>query len=329
MSTRWQQVRSLRRARPRSRFATASVLGLASYGLWAWLGPSLRARELLSERRLANGARFVREELVPRPLRSSEPDAGSLWTWLVEHLDAEAMQALGVTFAIATAASVLAACLATPLALLGARTLAAADPWMSSGRGLAPLRLALAGCARFLCVLLRAIPEYVLAFLLLSALGPSALPAVLAIALHNAGILGRLGAETVENLPPAPLRALRGLGASRSALTLRALWPLALPRALLYFFYRFETAAREASVLGMLGIVSIGSLVLEARARQREDEMLLYIALGGLLVLAVELASVLTRAWLRREGASGQEDRVGLTALEREHLAHGGGGDAH
>ena len=156
-------------------------------------------------------------------------------------------------------------------------------------------------------MLLRAVPEYVLAYLALGLFGPSAWPAVFAIALHNAGILGRLGAETIEHLPSAPLRSLRGAGASRVQLLGAAIWPLALPRLLLFFFYRLETAVREASVLGMLGIVSLGSLVLDARARQREDEMLFAIALGGLLVLGAELASVLSRRWLRLEGRSGQE----------------------
>ena len=64
----------------------------------------------------------------------------------------------------------------------------------------------------------RAVPEYLWAFLLVESLGYTALPAVLALALHNAGILGRLGAETVENMPPAPARALAAAGASTSIL---------------------------------------------------------------------------------------------------------------
>jgi len=48
---------------------------------------------------------------------------------------------------------------------------------------------ALSACTRAALILLRAIPEYVWAFLLLAMLGPSAWPAVLALAIHNSGIL--------------------------------------------------------------------------------------------------------------------------------------------
>ncbi len=54
--------------------------------------------------------------------------------------------------------------------------------------------------------------------------------------------------------------------------------PLALPRFLLYFFYRFESCIREATVLGMLGTVSLGYWIQDARGRQSYDEMLLLVA---------------------------------------------------
>ena len=53
-------------------------------------------------------------------------------------------------------------------------------------------------------------------------------------------------------------------------------------------------------VLGMLGITSLGFWVRETRARDWYDEMLLFILLGAVLVLIVDLASALTRRYLRR-----------------------------
>jgi len=79
-----------------------------------------------------------------------------------------------------------------------------------------------------------------------------------------------------------------------------AVLPLALPRFLLYFFYRFETCVREATVLGMLGVVSLGYWIQEARARQTYDELLLFVGLGALLVLAADAVSIAARGWLRR-----------------------------
>ncbi|HRV82758.1 MAG TPA: ABC transporter permease, partial [Planctomycetota bacterium] len=67
-----------------------------------------------------------------------------------------------------------------------------------------------------------------------------------------------------------------------------------------FFFYRFETCVREATVLGMLGVVSLGYHIREMRARQFYDEMLVLVVLGGLLVLAADLVSGLLRHRLRR-----------------------------
>src|SRR5262249_12614862 len=137
------------------------------------------------------------------------------------------------------------------------------------------------------------------AFLLLILLGPTAWPAVLALAIHNAGIIGKLTGECVENLDPQPLAALRGLGATRSQIALSAIFPMVFTRFLLFFFYRWETCVRDATILGLLGIVSLGYWIQDARARNHYDEMLFLVLLGAGLVLLVDLASVLARELVR------------------------------
>jgi ABC-type phosphate/phosphonate transport system permease subunit len=57
---------------------------------------------------------------------------------------------------------------------------------------------------------------------------------------------------------------------------------------------------REATVLGMLGIVSLGYWIQDARARQQYDTMLFLVLIGAALVLAGDLASTLARRWVRR-----------------------------
>ena len=69
--------------------------------------------------------------------------------------------------------------------------------------------------------------EYILAFLWVAVLPGSAWPAVLALAMHNGGILGRLFGETLENLERRPLQALRTLGGSRGQITGLAAVPVA------------------------------------------------------------------------------------------------------
>ena len=57
---------------------------------------------------------------------------------------------------------------------------------------------------------------------------------------------------------------------------------------------------REATVLGMLGMGSLGFWIVDARARTRYDEMLFYVLAGALLVLAGDLVSAAVRRAVRR-----------------------------
>lgn len=285
----------LRRARPRPVLLTASLAGFAgllvlaaSQGLFS-LGAAFA-----SERR-TRLARFL-DGLTPPELRAAGREPGALGRWLAEHATWDALAAVGTTAAIAAAAIGLAVVVAGLLAPLAARTLAERDPYLDSGTP--PLRGFAAGCVRWAFVLLRALPEFVLAFLAVAIFGRGAWPAVLALAIHNAGILGRLQAETLENLPRGPGRALRIGGANRTQLALVAL-PRTRTRFASFAFYRFETCVREATVLGLLGIASLGYRIELERTRRYYDEMLWWIALGALLVLAAEFLSRRVRSALR------------------------------
>ena len=75
-------------------------------------------------------------------------------------------------------------------------------------------------------------PELVWAALMVLAAGLGPFAGTLALALHTTGVLGRLFAETLENLPPAPERALREAGAGPVAAFAYGSLPLAAPRPL-------------------------------------------------------------------------------------------------
>lgn len=299
------EIERLRRARPRDRVLRGSLAALGLLVALAWTLASIHPGDLLSPRALHGVARFARRELVPHPMRAGGEGGPELFEWVRGVLAGRGLEALGTTLAIAVLASVIAGLISWLLGPLAARTLSSPAPYDPPGTtGDSPHRRllfrAVRGLARLACILLRALPEYVLAFLFVAVLGPrSAWPLVLALALHNGGILGRLGAETIENLDPEPLVALRRIGAQRGQLLVHAVFPLALGRSLLYFFYRFETQIREASVLGMLGVVSLGYWVEDARANGYHDELLVWMCLGAALVLAADLASALARGFLR------------------------------
>ena len=293
--------------RSRSRFARWSGVAFLALVALAWSSPALRPGDFFSERRLANLRRFL-GELLPYPLQSGEHDVvaslGIAWTWTLEMLIDRGFEAAALSLALSVAAIVLAAGGALVFTLLAARTLADPEPFVQSPKAPSAWRRGvwrlLTFGSRGALILLRSMPEYVLAFLLLAVFGPGAWPLVLALAIHNLGILGKLDAEVVENLDPAPMTSLRSLGASRLQIATSAVFPLSLPRWLLFFFYRWETCVREATVLGMLGVVSLGFWIVDSRARNHYDEMFFFVLLGAVLVLLGDLLSAVARAVVRR-----------------------------
>ncbi|MBL8897480.1 MAG: ABC transporter permease subunit [Planctomycetes bacterium] len=297
---RWKAIQALRRARPRAHFVCASALAFALLVAWAWLTGGFLASAFGtgSAERLA---RFARE-LEPHALRDRDFDLGAALAWFAERAHTVGLAASANTLALAVAATALAALLAWPASFFAARTLATAEPFLANPRPATELaRLAwrtLRASVRTAFVLLRAIPEYVLAFLAVALLGPLAWALVLGLALHNAGILGRLGAEMLEGAPPRAAAALRQAGATRAQIACAALAPQSATRFLLLLFYRGETCLREATVLGMVALPSLGYGLAQARARLFYDEMLFFIACSALLVLAGDLFSTWIRARL-------------------------------
>jgi phosphonate transport system permease protein len=303
LSDREVVVLRLARERSQSRFMRWSVVALALLVVYAWAGGDFRLDDLASQRRLDNLRRFARE-LVPHPLQSRPWDWGVAGAWTAELLVTKGLDAAVTTLAMSIAAIVLAGIAGLAFSFGAARSVAVAEPYLLQTRSPSMLTRAFWGAlvwvTRSVLIFLRAIPEYVWAFLLVAMLGPSLWAAVLALAIHNTGILGKLNAEVIENLESETLAALRGLGAGRAQIAAAGLLPLVVPRFLMFFFYRWETCLREATVLGMLGIASLGFLIQDARARQHYDVMLVLILLGSVVVIAGDLLSAAAREAVRR-----------------------------
>ena len=297
-AARAAEVKRLRRSAPRNGFLRVSVALMLAVVAASWAFGGFDLADALSSRRLANLSRFLGD------VRPRTGGGHGVATWAAELWRARGFEASLQTLALSVAAIVLAGAWALALSLPAARNVASPEPFSTPGaaRGAAG-RLGwrlVVGITRLALTFARAVPEYVWAFLLLAVLGRGAWPAVLALALHNAGILGRLGAEVVENVEPAAPKALRALGGTRLQVAVVGVLPLVLPRFLLYFFYRWETCVREATVLGLLGFTSLGYWIADARARDRYDEMVFLVALGAGLVLLGDVASAVTRSFVRR-----------------------------
>jgi len=149
--------------------------------------------------------------------------------------------------------------------------------------------------ARLLLNALRAIPELVWAALMVLAagLGPNA--GTLALALHTAGVLGRLFAEALENTPGEPAEAVRLAGGGRIAAFCYGTLPGVWPQLLAYSLYRWENNIRMASVLGFVGAGGLGQMLYLSLSLFQEAQAATVILAMLLLVLGVDALSSWSR----------------------------------
>ncbi len=117
------------------------------------------------------------------------------------------------------------------------------------------------GPTRLLLNALRSVPELVWAAMLLISAGLGPFAGTMALALHTAGVLGRLFAESLENADPGPAFALRTQGVGPVRVFLYATLPQVLPQLMSYTLYRWENNIRAAAVLGVVGAGGLGQLL--------------------------------------------------------------------
>ncbi|MCO5162480.1 MAG: phosphonate ABC transporter, permease protein PhnE [Mesorhizobium sp.] len=107
--------------------------------------------------------------------------------------------------------------------------------------------------------IMRALPEIVIALVLIFILGGGPIPAMIAIAFHTAGALGKLFSEVNENADLKPVEGLASVGASWMQRMWLGVLPQVMPNYLSYALLRFEINVRASAILGFVGAGGIGA----------------------------------------------------------------------
>ena len=126
-----------------------------------------------------------------------------------------------------------------------------------STRGLAKYPRLLPFFRRFMDIL-RAFPEIVIALVLIFIIGGGPVPAMIAIAIHTAGALGKLFSEINENASLGPIEGLSSVGANWSQRMMLGVIPQVAPNWFSYALLRFEINIRASAILGFVGAGGIG-----------------------------------------------------------------------
>jgi phosphonate transport system permease protein len=196
------------------------------------------------------------------------PDFSTRWT----DIRAGLIESLAMT-AVATAAGVL---LALPLGLGAARNLAPA-PVYATARGVLAVS--------------RAFHEIIVAIVFVAMFGFGPFAGVVTLVVGSVGFLGKLLAEAVEEIDPAPLEALTAAGAPWASRVAFGVLPQVMPRVLGLALYRLDINFRESAVIGLVGAGGIGATLTTAFARYEFDSVSAILMLIIAMVFAAEVVS--------------------------------------
>ncbi len=127
-----------------------------------------------------------------------------------------------------------------------------------STRGLAPFPRLIPVFRRTMDAL-RALPDVVIALVLIYVMGGGPIPAVMAISIHTTGALGKLFSEASENADLKPVEGLESTGARWGQRIWLGIVPQVAPNWASYLLMRFEINVRASAILGFVGQGGIGA----------------------------------------------------------------------
>ncbi|MCY1159872.1 MAG: phnE [Citricoccus sp.] len=187
-----------------------------------------------------------------------------------------------VTIQIALAATFIGAVLALPIGILAANNVVA--------------NKAVRATFRVFIVVVRGIPELILAIIFVVISGLGGVAGTLALAVGAVGLLSKLVADSLEETDTEVQDAMRTAGASEVQVFFAATVRQAAPAFIAHTLYLLDSNIRAATLLGVVGAGGIGFLLLNASRVNQFEVVTMILILMVAVVLAVEALSM----WLRK-----------------------------
>ncbi len=188
-----------------------------------------------------------------------------------------------ITVNIAIWGTALAIVAGIPLAILSSSNIA--PLWIVQ-----PVRRLMDAC--------RAINEIVFALLFVVAVGLGPFAGVMALFVHNTGVVAKLFSEAVEAIDPRPVEGIRATGSSKLQEIVFGVIPQVIPLWISFSLYRFETNVRSATVLGIVGAGGIGQILWESMRGFMYAETAAIMLIVVITISIIDIISQQLRRWV-------------------------------
>lgn len=197
----------------------------------------------------------------------------------------QVLGAILVTFQVAFAATLMSAVLSMVVGSFAARNVAPTNAVRTAFRGL--------------LLVIRGIPELILAILFVIITGLGAQAGTLALAIGGVGLLGKLIADSLEEVPHGPERAMSAVGATRTQVYFASTLPMSIPAFVGHLLYLLEQNVRAATLLGVVGGGGIGLYLYDSLRVSKYDQVTMFLLLIIALVLVIEGIAIFIRRALK------------------------------
>ena len=201
------------------------------------------------------------------------------WSWFTDRLFSDMID----TIAIGFAATGIALLFAIPFSFLAASNTA-------PGRFVYLI-------SRLFMLLVRCVPELVVAVIFVAAIGPGPRTGTLALAIGMFGFITKLFADSIEEARQGIRDGVNSTGANRLQESVTGVLPQVAPSMVSHSLYLLDVAIRSSTILGIVGGGGIGFLLMSAAKR-------LYLeTLGGIIfcIFVVVFLVEIIATWIRRK----------------------------
>ncbi len=166
----------------------------------------------------------------------------------------------------------------------------------------------------------RAVPELIMAVILIPITGLGPWAGALAIGIHSVGTLGKWACEAIENSDHGPVEAVEACGGVWVSGMRWGVLPQVMPVITSYWLFRFEINVRASAVLGMIGAGGVGAELVSQLIFRNFPAVGAVLAITVAVVLSIDALSAFVRRRIITGGGPtknrNQEATADLTGLK-------------